>query len=220
MDDIFFIENPDWKNNIKKEWKKYPSLIYFLFKNPECEKQLIKFLGKTDSIKKKEKNKFPKFWFLLSIFSAQNCLNENIEENLNNKINLDIQKKNISFISKKNKEEIIYGIKSRESSKFINSPNIDWLGLLIYNDSIKKYFSNKMIYINTYLEQLSSPNINIDKANEEKFNKIIKKIIEYLFDIILNGKLDELFSKKIHKLDNFKIKKIQILMKFYILQIF
>ena len=40
MDDIFFVEDSNWKNNIKPEYKKYPSLIYFLFKSPECEKEL------------------------------------------------------------------------------------------------------------------------------------------------------------------------------------
>lgn len=33
MDDIFFITDSNWKNDIKSEYKKYPSLLYFLFKN-------------------------------------------------------------------------------------------------------------------------------------------------------------------------------------------
>ena len=39
MDDIFFIINPNWRNNIIPNYKKYPSLLYFLFKYPTCEKE-------------------------------------------------------------------------------------------------------------------------------------------------------------------------------------
>ena len=54
LDDIFFITNPNWKNDIISEYKKYPSLIFFLFKYPGCEKELREYLSKTDTIKKKK----------------------------------------------------------------------------------------------------------------------------------------------------------------------
>ena len=68
MDDIFFVEDSNWKNNIKPEYKKYPSLIYFLFKYPECEKELRNFLSKTDSIREKDNYKFPTFLLIFRIF--------------------------------------------------------------------------------------------------------------------------------------------------------
>jgi len=58
LDDTFFIINPNWRNNIIPEYKKYPSLLYFLFKNPVCEKELIDYLSRVDSIKQKYLNKF------------------------------------------------------------------------------------------------------------------------------------------------------------------
>ena len=73
MDDIFFITDSNWKNDIKSEYKKYPSLLYFLFKNPDCEKELRSFLPKTDSIKNNETDKFPTFLLILHIFSDLNC---------------------------------------------------------------------------------------------------------------------------------------------------
>ena len=94
LDDIFFIDNPNWKNIIIKEkhYKKYPSLIYFLFKYPECENELIKHLGKIDSIKKKEKDKFAIFLLILRIFSDNHCL--------------DIQNKSNTYFSQTIKKEI------------------------------------------------------------------------------------------------------------------
>jgi len=70
MDDIFFFKNSNWKNDIKYEahYKKYPSLLYFLCKNPGCEEELREFLLKNDSIKDKEKEKDTKFPTFLLIF--------------------------------------------------------------------------------------------------------------------------------------------------------
>lgn len=63
LDDIFFITNPNWKNEIISEYKKYPSLIFFLFKYPVCEKELREYLSKTDTIKKKKLINFLHFFY-------------------------------------------------------------------------------------------------------------------------------------------------------------
>lgn len=35
MDDLFFIKDCNWKNNVKDEYYNHIYLIYHLFKNPE-----------------------------------------------------------------------------------------------------------------------------------------------------------------------------------------
>ena len=86
----------NWKNDIRFEYKKYPSLLYFLFKNPGCEAELRNFLSKADSIKDKDTDKFPTFLLILRIFSDLNCL--------------DLQFNTENYFGTLIKEEIILGI--------------------------------------------------------------------------------------------------------------
>jgi hypothetical protein len=163
MDDIFFIKDENWKKSLKEkkeinpEYKKYPSLLYFLFKNPKCEEELRKFLKKTDSIGKEEKRKFPTFLLILRIFSDINCFNFQINSD--------------NFLGNLIKEEILLGIKGKSFDEFKKSKNINWLGLLINNSEINEYLSPKMNYIFHYLENLCDYSF---KPTEESKKKIIK----------------------------------------------
>ena len=188
MDDIFFITDLNWKNDIKFEYKKYPSLLYFLFKNPDCEKELRSFLPKIDSIKNNETDKFPIFLLILLIFSDLNCYN--------------IQMNTGNFLGSLIKEEIILGLKSRCYDIFKKSPDINWIGLLINNTEINKYLSPKMSYIYNYLGNICDYSFKPEEEDKNKYKVITYKMIDSLFNIIFEGKLDEAFSQDIPKIEN------------------
>jgi hypothetical protein len=196
MDDIFFIINPNWRNNIIPDYKKYPSLLYFLFKNPTCEKELIEYLSRTDSIKDKEQDKFPTFLLILRIFSNMDCISIQINEK--------------TFIGSIIKENIINEFKCKTDEEFENSPDINWLGLVINNNDVNEYFSPKMNYIYQYLENLSNFTYRPDEENINNYKEVFKKLIQSLLKIIFKGKLDQLFKEEISKIDenNEEIKDI------------
>ena len=73
-DDLFFIYDINWKENINNKNTKHKYLIYYLFKNPQIEQVLRTNLLETDSIKNKNKNKFPLYVHLLRVFSSKNEL--------------------------------------------------------------------------------------------------------------------------------------------------
>ena len=183
MDDIFFIKDANWKNKIKEEYKTYPSLLYFLFKNPECEVKLREFLIKTDSIKNSSDNQFPTFLLILRIFSNTNCL--------------DIPFNTDKFFGKEIKKEILLGIKSKTSEIFKRLPDINWLGLLINSTEVNKYLSPKMNYIYNYLENICKYSSKVNEESEKKYKNIIHNMIYSLFKIIFEGKLESLFTKEI-----------------------
>ena len=187
MDDIFFIYNSNWKNDIKAEYKKYPSLLYFLFKNPRCEEELRNFLIKTDSIKDNESDKFPTFLLILRIFSDLNCLNVqiNIENYFGTLIN----------------EELMLGLKKRSYETFKKSPDINWIGLLINNSEVNKYLSPKMNYIFHYIENICEYSFKPDEENKNNYKLIIHKMIESLLNIIFKGKIDSLFAEEIPRIE-------------------
>ncbi len=187
MDDIFFIVNPNWRNNIIPEYKKYPSLLYFLFKNSTCEKKLAAYLSKTDSIKNKDPDKFPTFLLILRIFSNINCIS--------------MQMNGSSYIGSLLNKNIINEFKCKKIQEFENSPDINWLGLLMNNDEVNKYFSPKMNYIHQYLENLSNYSYIPEEKNKSNYEKVFKELIESLFKVIFSGKLDELFNEEIPQID-------------------
>ena len=125
MDDIFFILDPKWKTDIKPEYKKYPSLIFFLLKNPDCEREIIYYLSKTDSIQKKENDKFPTFLLILRIFSDLNCIDLTINTH--------------NFFGSLIREEILSSLKGKDFEAYKKAPDINWVGLLINRPDINKY---------------------------------------------------------------------------------
>ena len=185
MDDTFFLTNPKWKIEMKPEYKKYPSFLYFLFKYPSCEEEMRPFLLKTDSINEKDNEKFPTFLLILRIFSNINCL--------------DLQFNTDNFLGKRIKEEILLGLKNKSNKIFQKSPDINWLALLINNSEINnnKYISQKMHYIYKYLENICDYQFKPDEESEKKYNIIIKKMIESLLNIIFEGKIENIFSEEI-----------------------
>lgn len=57
-----------------------------------------------------------------------------------------------------------------------------------------KNLSPKMTYIYSYLEDICSYAFKPDEENKIKYKEIIHKMINYLFNAIIKGNLDELFS--------------------------
>ena len=193
FDDTFFVKNPDWKNDIKIEYKKYPSLIFFLFKYPECEMKLREYLLKTESIKNKENNKFPTFLLILRIFSDLNCFN--------------VQMFSENFFGSVIKERILFKFKNTKIKEFQDSKDINWLGLLMNNNQSNEFISKKMMKIITYLENLSMYSIKPDEKSEIYYKTILEDMINTVFDIILNQKIDNLFSEEIPNIESLKQKK-------------
>ena len=187
MEDIFFIIDLNWKNNIKYEYKRYPSLLYFLFKYPECEKELRNFLSKTDSIKKNNTEKFPTFLLILRIFS-------NID-------NLDSQFKDKDFFGSLIKKEILLNLKNRNCEIYQKAPDVNWIGLLINNMETFKYLSPKIINIFNYLDNICQYPIKIEEKNKKIYEIVIKKMLDCILKIIFDGKLDDLFTEIIPKID-------------------
>ena len=72
MDDLFFIKDCNWKNNVKDEYYNHIYLIYHLFKNPEIEIEMRNYLLKTDTFQKNDINKFPIYIHILRILFSKN----------------------------------------------------------------------------------------------------------------------------------------------------
>ena len=192
LDDTFFVTNPDWKNDIKFEYKKYPSLIFFLFKYPECEIKLREYLSQTELIRNNENDKFPTFLLILRIFSDLNCYN--------------LQMFTENFFGSVIKEQILFKFKNTSIKAFQESKDINWLGLLMNNNQSNEYISKKMMKIVTYLENLSMYSFKPDEKSEYYYKIILKDMIKTIFDIILNQKIDNLFSEEIPNLESLKQK--------------
>ena len=188
MDDIFFILEPNWKVDIKPEYKKYPSLIFFLLKNPDCEQELIYYLLKTDSIQKKETEKFSTFLLILRIFSDLNCI--------------DLKINTHNFFGSLIREEILSVLKRKDFEVFKKTPDINWIGLLINRPDINKYLSPKMNYIYNYLENFADYPFKPYEENKENYKTIIHKLIDFLINAVFKGKLDELFSEEIINIED------------------
>ena len=74
FDVLFFINEQNWKDKIG-EFCKHKYLIYFLFKSPEIETNIRKYLLQTDLFSKNDKNKFPIYSHVLRIFINKKCNN-------------------------------------------------------------------------------------------------------------------------------------------------
>ena len=59
-----------------------------------------------------------------------------------------------------------------------------------------------MNYIYHYLENLCNYTFKPEKENEKEYNIIIKKMVESILNVTFRGKLDELFSEEIPKIEN------------------
>jgi len=116
----------------------------------------------------------------LRIFSDINCYN------------FQINTKN--FLGVEIKEEIISCIKSTNNEIFRMAPDINWIGLLMNPSEFNKYLSPKMTYIYSYLESICFYAFKPDEENKIKYKEIIHKMINFLFNAIIKGKLDEFFS--------------------------
>ena len=64
-----------------------------------------------------------------------------------------------------------------------------------------------MMKITTYLENLSMYSIKPDDKSENYYKTILEDMIKTIFDIILNQKIDNLFSEEIPNIESLKQKK-------------
>ena len=181
LDDLFFIDNEDWKDNIKK-YGQYKYLIYYLFKNPDIENDIRKYLSKTDWFLQNDKNKFPIYTHILRILSSKN--------------ELSFQGKSFSYtsnlIEKTLKEKILINIEKKEKAN-----NIDWIGLLINNRNTEKYLHNKISYLYNYLYKLNEISSAPSSKFEEQYKSIIEKIIDFFVDCCFKNQIDSIFNKEI-----------------------
>ena len=196
LDDLFFIDNKEWKDNIK-EYGKYKYLIYYLFKNPDIENDLRNYLSQTDWFHKNDKNKFPIYTHILRILSSKN--------------ELSFQGKTFSYTSKLIEktliEKILFNIEKEEKPN-----NLDWIGLLINNRNTEKYLHDKISYLFNYLYKLNEISSSPSPNFENKYKSIIEKIIDYFVDCCFKNQIDSIFNKEI-KEDKNNIGNIQYITK-------
>ena len=185
--DLFFIKNPEWfKTNIESNSTifNYPSLIYFLLKNPEIESQIRNNFKELDL-----NTKFPIYLIPFRYFSSLNCITFQNEENSYTSL----------FIKNKLSKKIIKKLKEK------NKINFDWIGLLLPNEKIKINIINKE-QINcfyNYLNNLCKCNFsNEEDENFNEFNNILNKLLNKIVEIVFNKSYNELFNFNINKIKN------------------
>ena len=105
------------------------------------------------------------------------------------------------------KEEILLWFKTTSYEIFQKSKDINWIGLLINNSETNKYISNKMNYIYQYLDNICNFSFKTEEENKNKYKTIIQKMIESIFNILFNGKLENLFEQEIPLVEKDKISK-------------
>ena len=187
-DDLFFIQDSNWRENINEQNSKHRYLIYYLFKNPQIEVAIRNNLLETETFKNVEKtNKFPIYVHLLRIFSSKN--------------ELSFQGKTKTYTSNLIEQYLIDKIHNKSQKYFIN--NISWIGLLINNALTisNKFIPNKISYLYNYLSKLCEIQFKPSSEFEQKYKKIIEKLIDYILDSCFNNNIEEIFDLQITKLE-------------------
>ena len=77
--------------------------------------------------------------------------------------------------------------------------NLSWIRLFIKNIITQKYLPLKIIYIYNYLCKLCEIKNSPSSDFEEKYNLMIKNIINFVTDYSRNHKINDLFKLKINK---------------------
>ena len=188
-EDLFFLNDEDWLNNKKNIYKKYPSLVFYLLKYPNIQRE---FKHDISLIKYSNKN-FPLFLHFLRIYSSENCLVLDVNSNY--------------FISKKISEEL----KNKIAQLKLNENfNLNCMGLLTKINLGKNLISEKIDNLYKYLYNLSNLKENPDKLTEIYISDLIESLIKALFDNINN--IENLFSQDIQNKDINYISKISKLL--------
>ena len=190
FDDLFFIYDSNWKENINNKNSKHRYLIYYLFKNPQIEIALRNNLLETETFNDKEKinlNKFPIYVHLLRIFSTKN--------------ELSFQGKSKTYTSNIIEKFLVTKIKNKPKKYFIN--NIAWIGLLINNALTisNKFIPNKISYLYHYLCKLSEIQFVPSSEFESKYKNIIETLINFIIDSCFNNNIEDIFNLKIIKFE-------------------
>ena len=180
-DDLFFVNNPNWKDNLNN-FNKNKYLIYYLFKNQDIETDLREYLLKTECFAKNNKNKFPMYAHILRILSSKN--------------EIKFQGKAIGGISEIFEKILIDKILSKAKEDRQN--NLNWIGLLINNTNTEKYLPPKITYLYIYFDKLCQ----VKYAPSDEFNSfklVLEKIINFVTDYCFQNKIDDIFKLNIKK---------------------
>ena len=183
-DDLFFIYDTKWKENINNKITKHKYLIYYLFKNPQIEHSLRTNLLETDTFKNYSKTKFPLYVHLLRVFSSKD--------------EMSFQGKSNTYTSNLIEKTLIEKIQKLPKKYFIN--NIAWVGLLINNASTisNKYIPNKVSYFYNYLCKLGELQFKPSVEFEKKFKQTIEKLINLILNSCLENNIEKIFDLKIN----------------------
>ena len=188
--DLFFVKNPEWfsgKIDSSSSNFQYPSLIYFLLKNPEIENSLRSNFKQLDL---NSSSKFPIYLIPFRLFSSLNCITFSSEENSYTS----------SFIKNELSKKIIKKLKEKNRKL-----NFDWIGLLLPNEKIKIHLINKeqISCFYNYLVNLCKCNFSNEDENDfNEFNIILDKLLNKIVEIVFNKSYNELFNFNINKIKN------------------
>ena len=106
FDDFFFIKDKEWFLNKNKNSLKYPSLCFYLIKNPKVEEDFIKYFSDFEYYDTKN-NKFPLYFLLLRIFSTKEIIKCDDYKEDNNIISKFIKESLHSLIKENLKNDIL-----------------------------------------------------------------------------------------------------------------
>ena len=178
-DDFFFLYDKNWylnKNNKNENSLKYPSLCFYLIKNPICEEDFLRYYSQY----KPKKDKFPIYFLLLRLFTHKSII----------KCDESYDSNSILKLIKKELDEKISNYLEKSLPK-----DLGWIGLFT-ND----YFKKKNL--NSLMEDISSFLYNFQLLNGINQNKVIEnilqnKIIGFIFQETVEGKIEEYFNLKV-----------------------
>ena len=182
FDDLFFVKELNWKERIQ-EFSKHKFLIYYLFKNPDIELNLRKYLNQTDLFSKNDKKKFPIYTHILRILSSKN--------------ELIFQGKSFTDMSKLIEDCLINKLFAKIKDDKTN--NLNWIGLLINNTNTEKYLPFKISYLYNYIYKLCEIKSYPSSSFREKFELIIGKLLDFIIDYCFKNKVDDIFTMNINK---------------------
>lgn len=173
-DDFFFLKDKNWYMNKNKNSLNYPSLCFYLIKNPKVEEDFVKYFSSFEL--NKNNDKFPLYFLLLRIFSHKKIIHCDDYKEDDNKISKSIKVRLNKLIDE-------YLIKKNLLPKDIN-----WIGLFTI-DFFKRRINSIMSEIRNYL-------FNFDKFNGKEIDLILElldlEIVNFIFFNTVEGKIEEI----------------------------
>ena len=172
-DDLFFINDKNWYKNNNEISLKYPSMCFYLIRNPKCEESFIHYY----SCFKPKDDKIPLYFIFLRLKSHKGI------------IKCDDYKEDNNPISKSIKQKLNTNINNYLNNNF--PKDINWIGLFTI-DFFKKDIKPIMKEIRFFLYNY----VNFHEQKEDKviLNILENKIIDFIFNKTVEGKIEEYFN--------------------------